>query len=991
MTGQFLKSLNEKQLEAVTAPRKPILLIAGPGTGKTRTLIARIIYEIEHYQISPGQILALTFSNKAANEVKSRLLNELKETAGKVHCQTIHAFCLNLLRKYHQTAGLHKYFSVCDENYRLTLLRNLLWGQIRDNSDKKIRGILSSFSNYELKGRPLPPFSARLYDQYSEHLKKHRLIDFDQILSGSLELLENNTDILEQYQFLFQSILVDEFQDTDIVQYKIIKLLAQKNRNIFVVADDDQSIYAWRGANPENIRKYMEDFAIKEPIFLDTNYRSGPQITEMAQRIVQSTDRIEPDKKIIADKAKSDKLQAFFFKNEQKEVRFILKKIRQWQKEGTSLSEMAVIYPQHRFADGISTALMKERVPYQLASGKNLLEQPLVQKILLYLKLIRDPADTLLLEQLVNEELGHHIYKQIQNYQTRNGISFKKALNDYSMRMEINVENRKKVSDFIGNIANLINLKSFYSFLRLIKEILESIKSLRPSVLRQNVKKIADVNFPVEKKFLRKDNHIWVYHSDSKIAFLALKMIKKIKGDQAYLLKEKNIVNMAPSDFAVILSPLNVSSLPCPYITLFNQEFPGLKGSLSQLLRWLQKQSSGNDFLHFENYVVFDLETTGRDPSSCGVVEIAAVKVEKGEIVDEFQSLVNPGMPIEDEAMAVHHITEEMLDGALPVEDVLPKFIEFIGENLIIAHNGYAFDFKIIDRLTIRPGRKRLPNVRYDSLVLARNLYADESNSIDALSERMQIDAGTRHRALDDVIVLHKIFQRMLKDMRSMEQKTQYEELCEQVALGNIIENQLKETVDRIYFQAGIPRLISPESLLKKEYAEEFGIDLMELNDNLNRIYERFNARPLYYNIDDDYYRHIMETADEFNRLPVDDAIAEFLSYISLINPQDQLTDIDAVSLLTFHSAKGLEFEKVILMGLEDENMPSFFAYKTDDNDDRPVAKKIEEQKRLLYVGITRAKEEVIFTVVKNRFGRLQKSSPFIDEIKDGIDINDIA
>ncbi len=991
MTGQFLKRLNEKQLEAVTAPRKPILLIAGPGTGKTRTLIARIIYEIEHYQIPPGQILALTFSNKAANEVKSRLLNELKEAAEKVHCQTIHAFCLNLLRKYHETAGLHKYFSVCDENYRQTLLRNLLWGQIRDNSDKKIRGILSSFSNYELKGRPLPPFSARLFDQYSEHLKKHRLIDFDQILSKSLELLANNADILEQYQFLFQSILVDEFQDTDVVQYQIIKLLAQKNRNIFVVADDDQSIYAWRGANPENIRKFMEDFAIKEPIFLDTNYRSGPQITEMAQRIVQSTDRIEPEKKIVADKARSDKMQAFFFKNEHKEVRFILKKIVQWQKNGTSLSEIAVIYPQHRFAEGISAALMKERIPYQMASGKNLLEQPLVQKILLYLKLIRDPADTLLLEQLVNDELGHHIYKQIQNYQTRNGLTFKKALNDYSLQGEISLENRLKVSGFIGNIANLINLKSFYSFKRLIREILESIQSLRPSALRRNVNKIPDADFPIENNFLRKDSHIWVYHGDSKIAYLALKMLKKVKGDQAHLLKEKNIVNMAPSDFALILSPLNVNNLPSPYITLFNQKMRGAEGTLSLLLRWLQKQSPQNDFSHFENYVVFDLETTGRDPSSCGVVEIAAVKVEKGEIVAEFQKLVNPGMPIEEEAIAVHHITEEMVADAPPIEAVLPEFFEFTGDNLIIAHNGYAFDFKIIDRLTARLGRKRLSNVRYDSLILARNLYADERNSIDALSERMQLDAGTRHRALDDVIVLHKIFQRMLNDMQNLEQKTRYEELCEHVALGNILENRLAKKVDRIYFQVGITRLISPESALKKEYAEEFGIDLFELNENLARIYERYNARPLYYNIEDEYYRHILETAEEFNRLPVDDAIAEFLSYISLINPQDQLTDIDAVSLLTFHSAKGLEFEKVILMGLEDENMPSFFAYKTDDNDDRPVAKKIEEQKRLLYVGITRAKEEVIFTIVKNRFGRLQKSSPFIDEIKDGIDINDIG
>ncbi len=991
MTGQFLKSLNEKQLQAVTAPRVPILLIAGPGTGKTRTLIARIIYEIEHYNIPPGQILALTFSNKAANEVKNRLLNELKETASKVRCQTIHAFCLDLLRKYHQTVGLHKYFSVCDEKYRQTLMRNLLWGQIRDNSDKKIRGILTSFSNHELKGRPLPPFSARLYDQYSQHLRKHRLIDFDQILSKSLELFKNNADILAQYQFLFQSVLVDEFQDTDIVQYKIVKYLAQKNRNIFVVADDDQSIYAWRGANPENIRKYMEDFAIKEPIFLDTNYRSGPQITEMAQRIVQSTDRIEPDKKIIADKGKADRLQAFFFKNEQKETRFILKKIKQWQKEDVSLSEIAVIYPQHRFSEGIAALLMKERIPYQLASGKNLIEQPLIQKVLLYLKLIRDPADTLLLETLVNEELGHHIYKQIQNFQTRSAIGFKKALNDYGTRSEISAENRLKINGFIGNIANLINLKSFYSFNRLIKEILESIHSLRPSVLRQNVHKLPDADYALEKYFLKKDNHIWVYHEDSKIAFLALKMIEKIKKGQAHILKEKNIVNISPSDFAIILSPLNVNSLPCPYITIFNQNLPGAKGSLSRLLRWLQKQSASNEFSHFENYVVFDLETTGRDPASCAVVEIAAVKVEKGEIVEEFQSLVHPKISIEEEAMAVHHISEEMVSDAPVIEEILPQFIDFVGDNLIIAHNGYAFDFKIIDRLMKQIGMKRLPNIRYDSLILARNLYAQERNSIDALSERMELDAGTRHRALDDVVVLHKIFQRMLNDMQNTEQKTRYEELCEHVALGNILENQLKEIADQIYFQAGIQRLISPNSLLKKEYTDEFAIDLNALNDNLTRIYERYNVGRAIYNIEDEYYRHIIEAANEFDRLPVDDAIAEFLSYISLINPQDQLTDIDAVSLLTFHSAKGLEFRKVILMGLEDENMPSFFAYKSDDNDDRPVVKKIEEQKRLLYVGITRAKEEVIFTIVKNRFGRLQKSSPFMEEIKDGIDITDIV
>jgi DNA polymerase III epsilon subunit family exonuclease len=648
---------------------------------------------------------------------------------------------------------------------------------------------------------------------------------------------------------------------------------------------------------------------------------------------------------------------------------------------------MAVIYPQHRFAEGLTTAFMKNRIAYQLASGKNLLDQPLVQKILLYLKLIRDPADTLLLEQLVNNELGHHIFKQIQNYQTKNHLTFKKALNEYGLREEISAGNREKVSSFIGNIANLINLKSFYRFKRLIQEIIDSIQSLRPSILRQYCHVIPDSDFRIEKNFARGENNIWIYHQDPKIAYLAVEMVKEIKGERVHALREEKIVSILPADFVIILSPLKTEALPCPYITLFKHDLPKMKGILSRLLRWLQDQDSENQYSHFENYVVFDLETTGRDPSACGVVEIAAVKVEKGEITEQFQMLVNPEMPIEEAAMEVHHITEEMVADKPGIDEVLPSFIKFVGDHLLIAHNGYAFDFKIIDRLCNRLGLRRLANVRYDSLILARNLYPDKRNSIDALSERMELDAGTRHRALDDVIVLHKIFQRMLRDMRKIERKTRYEKLCEYAALGNLVENQLVESVDLIYFRAGISRLLSPESKLKGKYCETFGFDIMELNENIARIYERFNARPAYHSIENDYYNHIMEAADEFDKLPIDDAVAQFLSYISLINPQDQLTDIDAVSLLTYHSAKGLEFEKVILMGLEDDSMPSFFAKQKDDNDDRPIRKKLEEQKRLLYVGITRAKDEVVFTIVKNRFGRLQKSSPFIDEIKDDIDI----
>ena len=300
----LLRDLNEKQRLAVKAPRRPVLMLAGPGTGKTRTLIARIIYEIEFYTILPDHILALTFSNKAATEIKQRLFESIPEKAGKIRCCTFHSFCLDVLRKYHREAGLAKHFSVCDEDYRKRLLTNILKTRTRDNPQKKINGILLSFSNHTLKGKTLPPFSAIVYDEYTAHLSKHHFIDFDQILIKTLNLFQNHKDVLEQYRFLNQSILVDEFQDTDPVQYEIVKLLARKHGNIFVVADDDQSIYAWRGANPQNIRKYIEDFSIKEPVFLEKNYRCGKSIMDTAGQLIKNTDRVEPDKIVTGNPEK---------------------------------------------------------------------------------------------------------------------------------------------------------------------------------------------------------------------------------------------------------------------------------------------------------------------------------------------------------------------------------------------------------------------------------------------------------------------------------------------------------------------------------------------------------------------------------------------------------------------------------------------------------------------------------------------------------------
>jgi DNA polymerase III epsilon subunit family exonuclease len=430
-----------------------------------------------------------------------------------------------------------------------------------------------------------------------------------------------------------------------------------------------------------------------------------------------------------------------------------------------------------------------------------------------------------------------------------------------------------------------------------------------------------------------------------------------------------------------------VEDLACQFVNIFSRQVSRRNGIMSHLFRWLQVQLTSIQNKIFDNYVVFDLETTGKNPEKCGIVEIAAVKIENGKKIDEFHSLINPGIPIEEAAQAVHNISDSDIKSSPSIEEIWPKFEKFIGRDLLIAHNGYAFDFKILDRVAKELNRTKLKNIRYDSLILARNLFPSAQNSIDGLVDRYKLDAGQRHRALDDVIVLHEIFQKLLVVVNQNEICTQGEEFTEYVALSNVLENQVAFTEDKIFFMAGIRKLLSPYSSIRKKYAQEFHIDDNELSNNLIRIKERVAPAITNYETFDDFFKRILETAEEFDNLEIDLAIAEFLSYISLINPQDSLENIDAVSLLTYHSAKGLEFERVILVGVEDEQMPSFFAYKSDNDDDRPVNEKIEEQKRLFYVGITRAKLEVIMTLVKNRFGRRQKSSPFLDDIKSEISV----
>lgn len=990
MIDKILTSLNDQQTEAVTKPVEPILVIAGPGTGKTRLLVSRIAWLIENEHFNPDKILALTFTNKAANEMKFRLAELIGQQAHDVYAGTFHSFALNLLRRYYNRLDLTPFFTVCDQTYQDQLVKKLCAPYIKENLDLKVKGILLSFSNSAMRGKNLSGFAEERYREYQNHLHRHNLIDFDQIVSFCLKLLQENRDVCEEYGYLFTAILVDEFQDTDPLQYEILKLLSEKHRNIFVVADDDQSIYSWRGASPENIKKFINDFSIEKPVFLEINYRNGDKIISNAHRVISQTDRIEPEKKQRVDSEKSNNIELKFFYHEKDEVEFILSKIQSWADQKVPYAEMAIIYPFHKIGQSLEQPIIKKQIPYQMATGKSILDDPLVKNIILYLKFIRDSEDQISLEELARVELGESLYSLIRHLAQDKHQSFRKILYQFYSEENGNLpyDSILRIRNFIAHIANLVNLKGFYKFSQLLDEIYLETDPRTHSVLFKYKNKLEKPDIIANSDELNSEKlsgeRIFIYHSDNKIAFLAAEFWKQVLNTKIKILSDKDSYSdLTEKDLVVeLIKPVDEKLSKAMCLPLYLMKNKNRQGSLSNLFKYLQWYTSQKEQNTLNRYVVLDLETTDKDKNTCGIVEIAAIRIEDNVVLDELNSFINPEKTISKGAQKVHQISQEDVKDAQTIEEFWPRFLDFIGDSILIAHNGYNFDFPILDRYSKKISGTKLPNSRIDTLVIARNLFPGESNSIDALMNRFNLTAEKRHRALDDVLVLAKIIQKLQSLRIEIGRLTSLEMFLDIISLSNFLEGEISGTEDKIFFIAGGRKLQSAYSKIRTLYADEFKISDDGLREKIKEKIHSLNPDLVVYQNNEHLLEKIKQLAAQYDEVDIEEAIANFLTQLSLNTSQDQLETINAISLLTYHSSKGLEFEKVILMGMENKNMPGFHALRTDSDDDRPVPKKLEEQRRLFYVGMTRAKTELILTAVKNRGGWEHESSPFLKDIK---------
>ncbi len=1045
----FLNSLNDKQRQAVTAAKHPVLVLAGPGTGKTRTLIARILYLIEHEHIRAHHILAVTFTNKAKEEMRARLREELGDQASDANIGTFHHYCLEVLRAYPHEACLPRQFTIADETAQLMALSRVS----RIGDERSLRTVLSAISSYRLNKHTLNPafqtIAERWLVPYQQELQKNHLLDFDQIIVRVQELFATHPDVVHIQQQRFEAVLIDEFQDTDPVQYGIVRTLVQPHQNIFAVADDDQSIFAWRGAHVGNIQRYIRDFECENHVIvLEQNYRSAQCILDVAAQLLHEHRLIEKALHAIED-AHHGGIPAehrfLNFADDDDETQFIIQQIRAFTTAGLRYADIAILYPNHAIGERLETHLLAANIPCQLVKRQGVFEQGDVQKMILLCKLIQNPDDDLALEQFVQRELRNDLaFQQIVSLKSKDQ-TFKHTLHT-AMNAHLpgisKGQLRKLTSTCFGTISNLISYVEHNpqaELGELMNLIWNLVQPEQAVTIHSKAQKLRDpfelpgISGAVEciSATIADGGTIFLTGQTPDVREVCCALLERVVDEVqrkttsaaetsqqqkslSQVSRLRSGAHLRPADLVVCLDVESADALPddAPALILQNVRTEHDKAFWSQkrpaggfvigspfsavllVFKLLQAVRTVGASKPFRRYVAIDLETTSADTRTTGIVEIGAVKVRHGEIVDRFGTLINPEMPITQGAYKVHGISDEDVRAQPTFKEVLPELLDFIGDDLLVAHNGFGFDFPILWRLYRKvTGGKILPNRRFDTLPLARRLFPGQSNSVDGLMERFNIrDVGGRHRALDDTVYLSPIFERLQEIEQSLNRRTECEELLDIVALGLFVDGVRSSADDeqspfntaeeRLLFQFGARKLLSrfaglPESLQNLfadhheaiQHCFETWADADA--DEQQQALQIFNGKEA-------AIARIKELAAAFQGESLRERIQHFLDHATLYATQDDIRQVNAVNLFTIHSSKGLEFPVVFVSGVEKGNLPSFYSVR-EEGDLRD--KKVDEQRRLLYVAMTRAKYTLFVTYVDKRGDHPKKRSQFLIEL----------
>ncbi|EIN5961758.1 DNA helicase II [Vibrio cholerae] len=406
----LLDGLNDKQREAVAAPLENLLILAGAGSGKTRVLVHRIAWLMLVEEASPFSVMAVTFTNKAAAEMRGRIEELMHGTASGMWCGTFHGICHRILRAHYLDAKLLEDFQIIDSDDQQRLLKRLIKAHNLDDKQWPARQVAWWINNQKDEGLrpahinafdPVTQTYLKLYTAYQEACDRAGLVDFAEILLRALELLRGNQHIREHYQARFKHILVDEFQDTNAIQYAWLRMMAGAQSNVMIVGDDDQSIYGWRGARVENIEKFTREFPSVNTIRLEQNYRSTKTILEASNTLIANNSE-RMGKQLWTEGLVGEPISVYSAYNELDEARFVVSKIKGWQEQGGTLTDCAILYRNNAQSRVLEEALLQASLAYRIYGGMRFFERQEIKDALSYLRLINNRNDDTAFERVIN-------------------------------------------------------------------------------------------------------------------------------------------------------------------------------------------------------------------------------------------------------------------------------------------------------------------------------------------------------------------------------------------------------------------------------------------------------------------------------------------------------------------------------------------------------------------------------------------------------------
>ncbi len=1043
--------LDNAQREAVESPERAVMVVAGPGTGKTRVLSSRVRWLTEYQGVDPSKILAITYTNRAAAEMRSRLLPRKLETvkasapesgksdlenpispASEVTVATFHAWAYRLVRKYHRALGFNREPVIFDDDAKEQVLRKILAERRIPEEAAPVRHLKQHLDR--VKSEVACPLMDIRYDpehfetlmdifrSYQQELDLRGVLDFSDILLTALRLLYLHPDIREEITGSIEHLLIDEFQDINSAQYRIVDALEHPGLSLFAVGDEDQTIYAFRGSSGVFIDRFVADFGAAL-IPLGSSYRCDAGILYAAGSLISNNGRFyqrapnPPD-----DLREKPPIGVFEVEDEEEEAKIASKLIKSWINAGCEYREIAILYRVHYIADACESILIDSGIPTLRLlpeRQKNLIPgDPLP---LLKLAVIDTEWDWDRALGLPRDRLGELDDLRIRLAARKDDAPLYRLLNQPSKFKHMSALARSQLAGlnkFVRKLRNRADKDAPSELLNLAVKHLDENRSpwnkaedewlANEISIMQGFEKISPG--VILDEWHASDDGIRIFHGPTITAYLAAKILmdlcEEILGIEAeripvpfdraeigssYIDSRPGVIIGLNSSPDIFYPPETL--LPrATYITGegvsdHQPENPVMEENVLLVLASLNFSSKlagyrpggGED----EILVFFDLETTGTDIFRSEIVEIAAVKVHlKGDDIRElghFHSLIRPNKPVPASAQAIHGISDDDVRDAPHATEIIPGFLDFIGDAPLAGHNIDSFDLPILKRYAGELLNRVVQNLTLDTLPLSRRLFPDEPHRLTVLAEKFGIDTGTAHRALDDVRTNIEVFRKLTEIDESFRARGFLSDLPLILALAHAVDDN-RESDPVFINQAAIRRFTAYDGEIEKHpFIETIKDDLTPgglkniigiLKTLARSIILETPGNPLLTGRIEMLREEALRLEDEHPEI----MLGEYLGHIALLTDGDFESDEDAVRMMTLHAAKGLEFDRVIIIGMEQGNLPHRLAMNK-------TVLEIEEERRLLYVGLTRARKRAALVYARRRNGRWRGQSMFLHEL----------